>query len=812
MSSVLGRMVRSVRGRSLVSRPSIVGQPMPRVSPFREAGVSGVQITAGFVRSIERNTDWIGQKKYQTISEIVSNVSIVAASVHYFINLISHPNWKVVPASDEQEAKDMAEFMESVMKGMTTPWQRVVRRAGMYRFQGFGVQEWTAKKRKEDGKIGMLDVESRPQFTIERWEVDDDGTVTGMWQRSPQTGQLLAIPRKKTIYLVDDTLSDSPEGMGLYRHMAEPYSRLKQYLALEMRAYERDLRGVPIARAPLTLLKSAVQAGRLTQTEADQIVAGMQDFVKTEVKQSNTGVLLDSMPYEYQDNAGNKFASVMQWGLELLTGTGAGLTDMAHAIDRLQREMARVLGTEQLMMGGQDSGGNRALSQDKSRNLYLNANSVNSNIASQMDKDFIDPTWTLNGFDEKLKPKFAVEDVAFKDAQEVTAALRDMATAGAVLTPDDPVIDDVRDLLGVSRQPERNENEMDQMLRGKPPIENFEEDERQQQRDDAEFQADLQQRSSMTQRAAKAFIGWTRKLGVFKEVRKAWDESKHPRVPPGSPDGGQFTSADGAGDEDDPARARSAVDLFNQTYDPSVTVDDVIARSGVAQKIREAEEKLAAGGMSTHAQYMTSAGMYTEERRAVQDQVLAKFITPEVVDRATVPAGQQPVATFLGGRGGSGKSWFTGDAGPRANKDYFYINSDDFKEKMPEYKGWNAALLHDEVDYLVDRANTIARRGRMNVVLDATMRSRRTVERMIDDYKAAGYRIEGYFMHTSPQEAAMRAMRRFNRSNRYVPPAYILGSTTNEKSFDEMTPKMDHWEVYDNNSGTPRRVLGKGKR
>jgi phage gp29-like protein len=145
---------------------------------------------------------------------------------------------------------------------------------------------------------------------------------------------------------------------------------------------------------------------------------------------------------------------------------------MASAIDRIQRELARIIGTEVLMMG--DSGGNRALSQDKSRNLYLIANSVLGNIASGFDKDIIGPLWDLNAFPKDKQPKFTVEDVAFKDAQECTAALREMATAGAVLAPNDPAINEVRDLLGLPHQPEPTP-EMISALSAEEPAETDEE-------------------------------------------------------------------------------------------------------------------------------------------------------------------------------------------------------------------------------------------------------------------------------------------------------------------------------------------------
>ena len=38
-----------------------------------------------------------------------------------------------------------------------------------------------------------------------------------------------------------------------------------------------------------------------------------------------------------------------------------------------------------------------------------------------------------------------------------------------------------------------------------------------------------------------------------------------------------------------------------------------------------------------------------------------------------------------------------------------------------------------------------------------------------------------------------------NGQGRFVAPEYSLGSITNEKSFDNVRPLMDTWEIYDNN-------------
>lgn len=424
-----------------------------RPKPFTPQGVSGTAIYAGYPVQREKSPKWIGQQKYITSADLVLNTSIIAASVHYFLNLIAHPEWSVRPADDKsREAQDVADLIEKAMHDMQTPWPRVVRRAAMYRFHGFGIQEWWAKK-DVDGNVIYGDVEPRPQFTIERWDVDESGAVTGVYQRSPHTGNIIGLPRSKVIYLVDDTLSDSPEGIGIFRHLAEPYERLMNYQQLEVRAYERDLRGTPIGRAPLTLINRAISDGTITKEEGNSLIAHLKDFVQTEIKKSDTGVVLDSMIYETQSATGIGLSGTQQWGIDLLTGSGSGLGELSNVIDRIQREMARIIGTENLMLGDA-GGGSRALASDKSRNLYLIANAVVNNIATTYESDFTLPLLDLNGIDHELKPSFEVEEVAFKDVGEVTNALATMARSGAVLAPDDPAIGDVRDLLGISRPPE----------------------------------------------------------------------------------------------------------------------------------------------------------------------------------------------------------------------------------------------------------------------------------------------------------------------------------------------------------------------
>ena len=137
------------------------------------------------------------------------------------------------------------------------------------------------------------------------------------------------------------------------------------------------------------------------------------------------------------------------WNVELLTGSATSFAENAAAIERLNRELARILGVEQLLLGAGQ--GSYALSQDKTHQFYLLAEGALTEIREAVERDLLRALWRLNGWDAALMPEIRTEAVQYRDIQQIGATLRDLATAGAVLDPEDPVIGEVRDLMGLSR-------------------------------------------------------------------------------------------------------------------------------------------------------------------------------------------------------------------------------------------------------------------------------------------------------------------------------------------------------------------------
>lgn len=431
-----------------------------RVRPTDTLGAPGTAVFGGFVQSNEKNANLATrEERYKVFSEIIANASIVAAGTRYFLNLVGKAQWSFVPS----EADAGGEFAERAEEALTddpsTPWHRIVRRAAMYRFYGFSVQEWTARRR-DDGVITFADVAPRAQLTVDRWDMDTDGRVLGVLQRSPQTQRDIYIPRQKLLYLVDDTLSDSPEGLGLFRHLVAPAQRLFRYEQLEGIGFETDLRGIPVGRGPFTELARMVEAGEISQEQRIKIEGPLRKFVENHVKSAKLGMLLDSITYESKDEAGRP-SNNKQWDVELLKGSATSFAENAAAIERINRELARVLGVEQLMLGS-DSTGSFALSRDKTNAFFLLVDSALTELRESIADDLLRTLWQLNGWPDETMPELSTEAVRFTDVEQVTASLRDMANAGAILDPRDPVVDEVRELMGVQARPQELLDEIEE--------------------------------------------------------------------------------------------------------------------------------------------------------------------------------------------------------------------------------------------------------------------------------------------------------------------------------------------------------------
>lgn len=427
-------------------------RPARQPAPTDTVGVPGFVVLYGVIDNRERDATLRGAEKWRTYTELLVNIAIVAAGVRYFLNLVSHGGWNFEAADPSNpEAVEIAKAVDAIVNDMETPWPRVVRRAAMYRFYGFSVQEWTAKRR-DDGTTGLFDVAPRPCHTIAKWDTDETGRVVGIVQQDPKSFREIYLPRGKVVYVCDDSIADSPEGLGLLRHLVEPAARLKRLQDLEMVGFDTELRGVPKLFAPLAELQSLVRRGQLSDADKEAVLAPLKEFMENHVRGRETAIMLDSDTFASVDPSVPP-SGVRKYDIDLLQGSGNGQAEANAAIDRIAREMATVLGVEGLLLGGSKTGA-YALAEDKSHNFYLILDSTLNELAWTFKRDLVDTIVELNGWPPELAPKAVPDKASIQDVEKVARTLAALAQAGAVLDPSDPAINVLRKRLSLPPAPD----------------------------------------------------------------------------------------------------------------------------------------------------------------------------------------------------------------------------------------------------------------------------------------------------------------------------------------------------------------------
>lgn len=197
---------------------------------------------------------------------------------------------------------------------------------------------------------------------------------------------------------------------------------------------------------------------------------------------------------------------------------------------------------------------------------------------------------------------------------------------------------------------------------------------------------------------------------------------------------------------------------------------------------------------------------YSAERMELHADIYNKLMPVDKILAAKPVGNNQPTFLMLGGRGGSGKSWFNGKVYNPANSIVF--DADEIKHMLPEFEGWNAAEVHEESSDILEKLLVMARTLNLNVVVDATLKSTDKAVAKAMTFKNEGYRVECHYMHLPRQEAAKRAVKRFmGKTGRYVPVDVVLSNTTNEASFEAVRQISDSWSFRDNTGAPPPDLI-----
>lgn len=190
-------------------------------------------------------------------------------------------------------------------------------------------------------------------------------------------------------------------------------------------------------------------------------------------------------------------------------------------------------------------------------------------------------------------------------------------------------------------------------------------------------------------------------------------------------------------------------------------------------------------------------GEYTPERAKIHEAIVASMMNPKAVPEA----GQKPHAMIFMGRPASGKTSALQPAAKELGVEFTVINADDVKEKLPEYNGRNAGVVHEESSDIAERQLfRKALESGHHIMLDVTGGNVKKLQKWVEDFHGLGYEISIMMAELPVEECCARAVNRFRHTGRFVPPNYIANDVDHkpEKTYDVLKddPRVSHWRRY----------------
>ena len=396
-------------------------------------GKGGLDARNGIVQE-----EWLrqlkGQRAVQAFQEMRDNDPVIGAILYAIKTLVRQTEWRIEPSGDTPEHKAAADFVEECRADMAHTWHDLLSEIlsmlpfgwsyfeCVYKFRrGPDAENGSERSKHNDGKIGWRKIALRAQETLYRWEFDEDGAATGMWQQPPPDYKQRFIPIEKALLFRTETHKGNPEGRSILRNAYRSWFFLKRIQEIEAIGVERDLAGLPIATVPMEMLSpNASSAQKAT-------LANIFEMVRKVKRNEFEGVVFPAETDVDGNPSGFKFS--------LLASGGRRPIDVNEIVKRYESRIAMsVLG--EFVLLGMDSVGSFALSSNKTHLFSQAIGSTLEHIAAVFSRFAIPRLMKLNGIPAEYHPELKYSDIETPDLGEMASAIGALSSAG-ILTPDD---------------------------------------------------------------------------------------------------------------------------------------------------------------------------------------------------------------------------------------------------------------------------------------------------------------------------------------------------------------------------------------
>lgn len=437
----------------------LTGEVREKSSPMIELGSTGLKRSAGYI-----NEEFLpalkGRKAVQVFREMSENDPVVGALLFAVDRLLRQINWRVEPASHNEEDKKAAEFLESCMEDMTHTWDEFITEVLTMLPYGWAYHEVIYKKRVgphekdakyrsryTDGKIGWRKMPIRSQETLQKWIFDDKGGIKGMVQLAPPQYKTTFLPIDKSLLFRVTTVKNNPEGRSFLRNAYRPWYYKKRLEEIEGIGVERDLAGLPVAKVPHDYL--AAKKG----TDKAKMVDAFRKMVRSVRRDEQEGVVI---PTSYDQDTKQPL-----FDFSLLNSGGGRTFDTNSIIQRYEQRILMTVLADFIMVGHQGQG-SYALHTDKTGLFRASINSVSQAIADVLNRYAVPRLFAVNGWKVDQLPQFEPGDVDPPDLQQLAMFMGQMNQAGVQWFPDPELEKFLRDAARLPKLDEKTEDMREQ--------------------------------------------------------------------------------------------------------------------------------------------------------------------------------------------------------------------------------------------------------------------------------------------------------------------------------------------------------------
>jgi hypothetical protein len=243
-----------------------------------ELGVSGLKHTGGQITEefLPVLRGRMGQKVYLEMAE---NDPLIGGALLAMREVVARLDWKITAPEDPTEQEQaQADFVQECLDDMSESWDVTLSEILSCLQYGWSFHEVVYKSRQgrtsdprtrskfNDGRIGWRKFSIRSQETLDKWDIDKNGGLNGMWQVDPSGGKgRIFIPIERALLFRAAERKGSPEGRSMLRSAYRPWYYRKRFEEIEAIGVERDLAGMPMAYAPAEWFTEPEHATQLSR-------------------------------------------------------------------------------------------------------------------------------------------------------------------------------------------------------------------------------------------------------------------------------------------------------------------------------------------------------------------------------------------------------------------------------------------------------------------------------------------------------------------------------------------------------------------